>query len=119
MNKFLYVVLAVVMLAIPAFAKKDKLKELREDRIYIMYLTSCPMCQKAMKHIDEKYAGSLYIIKADLATIEGRAMLYQCRQKHGIKDVILPMICAGNEYTMGWSTPIKEKFDEYMANLSY
>lgn len=119
---------ALAMLATPLFAKKSGKAEvnaaaskpaavatvptLAANRVYVMYVDSCPMCAKALQYLDEKQADNPFIERVDLNTEAGKALLKQCRQKFGFKDVVIPLICADKEYSMGWSGSLGEKIEE-------
>lgn len=112
---------ALAMFATPLFAKKSTRAEvnaaaavpsLAANRVYVMYVDSCPMCAKALQYLDEKQADNPFIERVDLNTEAGKALLKQCRQKFGFKDVIIPLICADKEYSMGWSGSLGEKIEE-------
>ncbi|MCM1324577.1 MAG: hypothetical protein NC218_10685 [Acetobacter sp.] len=92
--------------------------ELAADRVYVMYAESCPMCIKALKYIDKKYADNEYVVKVNLNTEEGKAMLNTCRQKFGFTDVVIPLICAKDSYFMGWSNNISGKLDTIIQSAA-
>lgn len=105
--------------ATPLFTKKKvetkvvtTVPQLAANRVYVMYVNSCPMCAKALKYLDEQEADNPYIVRVDLNTDNGKALLKQCRQKFGFKDIVIPLICADKEYSMGWSTSLKAKIRE-------
>lgn len=112
MKKFCLMVLATALFALPALAKDKKDPVLNTDKVYVMYLKSCPMCQKAMEYIDKNYLTYPNVVRADLDTEEGKVLLSLCRQKFEVKNVIVPMVCGGDEYFMGWSQNAEKKFDE-------
>ncbi len=117
MKKLCLLALTAVMFALPAFAKVKKEPVLESGKVYIMYLKSCPMCGKAMEYIDKNYLTYPNVVRADLDTDDGKVLLNLCRQKFGVNKVIVPMVCAGDEYFMGWSQNAEKKFDE-MVNAS-
>lgn len=112
MKKLCLMVLSVALFALPSFAKDKKEPTLNADKVYVMYIQSCPMCKKAMSYIDSKYLSHPDVVRTDLDTEEGKELLRLCRQKFTVKDVVVPMICAGDEYFMGWSNNAEKKFDE-------
>lgn len=82
---------------------------LAEDKVYVMYVASCPMCEKALKYLSAKYQNNQHLSYIDLETPQGKEMLRLCRKKFGFKDVYIPLICAKDEYSMGWSNSVAKK----------
>ncbi len=91
---------------------------LESDKIYVMYVETCPMCAQALEFLDANYATEDKIVRVDLNTENGKAMLKQCHKKFGFEDVVIPLICAENEYSMGWSKVISKRIDKLVENLS-
>lgn len=101
----------VTTAAAPAPAEAPKLAD---NRVYVMYVDTCPMCAEALKYINGKYADNTIVVKADLNTAEGKTLLNACREKYGFKDVVIPLMCGKNGYSMGWSQAMSAKLDEYI-----
>lgn len=108
----------------PLFAKKAPQAvatgeaTLAANRVYVMYVDSCPMCKKALEYLDKNEAANPFIERVDLNTENGRALLNACRQKFGFKDVVIPLICADKEYSMGWSGSVGEQIKEWSQNAA-
>lgn len=88
--------------------------KLADNRVYVMYVDSCPMCAQALTYLDEKYKDNANVVRADLNTPEGKELLNACRAKFNIKDVVIPLICSKTGYSMGWSQAISAKLEEYI-----
>ena len=117
MLRFLSVILALTLLSAPAEARRKKEPVLENNKAYVFYLKSCPMCRKALKHIDERYLSRPDVVRVDLAREEGRALLQQCVQKFGIKGVVIPVFCIGDKYFMGWSGKAAAALDSYIVEM--
>lgn len=88
--------------------------KLADNRVYVMYVDTCPMCAEALKYINGKYADNAVVVKADLNTAAGKELLSACREKFGFKDVVIPLMCSKSGYSMGWSQAMSAKLDEYI-----
>lgn len=76
------------------------------------------MCKAALEYAETHYLTYPNVVRVDLDTEEGKELLNQCRQKFAVKDVIVPMICAPKEYSMGWSQSAEKKFDAMVKAVS-
>ncbi|MBE6447969.1 MAG: hypothetical protein E7018_01550 [Alphaproteobacteria bacterium] len=88
--------------------------QIRSDKIYYFYQTSCPHCHHALAYIKQKHP-SLNIEKINIANKAGFDKFLRCAQKFHLTDGNLgtPLFCMGDRYIMGWSTENQAKFDEY------
>lgn len=115
---------AAAFFVTPLFAKKTPEAVTTEEvtlaanRVYVMYAKTCPMCKKALEYLDKNEADNPFIEKVDLNTENGKALLKACRQKFGFKDVVIPLICADKEYSMGWSGSVGEQIKEWSKNAA-
>lgn len=91
---------------------------LASNRVYVMYVESCPMCKSALEYLDKNEADNPFIERVDLNTEKGRTLLKACRQKFGFKDVVIPLVCADKEYSMGWSGSVGEQIREWSKNAA-
>ncbi len=117
MLKFLSLLIAAILFAAPAYAKKKKVPVLQENRAYVFYLKMCPICREALAYLDDKYPSRPDVIRVDMETEEGRELLKQCAKKFNVKSIVAPMVCIGNRQFMGWSTKAARDFDAYMEEL--
>ncbi len=101
-----------------AEAQGQTAAKLADNRVYVMYVESCPMCAKALEYINSKYADNAAVVKVDLNTADGKALLNACREKFGFKDVVIPLICAKGEYTMGWSAAQGVRLDGFVQSAA-
>ena len=92
--------------------------KLDDNRVYVMYVDTCPMCAQALEYINGKYADNAAVVKVDLNTAEGKELLKACRKKFGFKDIVIPLICAKEGYTMGWSEAMSAKLDGYIQAVA-
>ncbi len=99
---------------VAAKAPAEAAAQLADNRVYVMYVDTCPMCAKAMEYINGKYADNAAVVKVDLNTADGKTLLKACREKFGFKDVVIPLVCAKGEYTMGWSDAMSAKLDGFI-----
>ena len=96
MLKFLSVLLAVAVLAAPAYARRKKAPVLEANKAYVLYLQGCPICQNALEYINERYLTRPDVVRVDLETEEGRSLL---------------------KHFMGLSTKAARDFDQYLVEL--
>ncbi len=118
MKKICLLSLLLACLALPSFAKKDDKPVLDGEKVYMMYIKSCPMCEQALEYAEKNYLTYPNLVRVDLDTEEGKELLRQCRQKFEVKDIIVPMVCAPKEYFMGWSKFAQEKFDAMVKDTT-
>lgn len=119
MKKLCLLSLLLACFALPSFAKEEKKPVLEEEKVYMMYVKSCPMCKTALEYADANYLTYPNFVRVDLDTEDGKELLRQCRQKFEVKDIIVPMVCAPKEYFMGWSHSAQEKFDTVLKSVSH
>ncbi len=118
MKKLCLLSFLLACFACPSFAKEEKKPILDNEKVYMMYLNSCPMCKKALEYAETNYLTYPNFVRVDLDTEDGKELLRQCRQKFEVKDVIVPLICAPKEYFMGWSNASQAKFDDMVKSTS-
>ncbi len=114
MLKFLNLVLALALFAAPAEARRKKEPRLEENKAYMFYVEGCPMCQKALKYVNERYLTRPDVVRLDLAEEESRVLLRQCADKFGFKNIVVPVFCIGDKYFMGWSNKASAALDGYI-----
>lgn len=92
--------------------------KLADNRVYVMYVKSCPMCAKALEYINGKYADNETLELVNLDTAEGKELLKACREKFGFKDIVIPLICTKDEYKMGWSQAMSVRLDGFVQKAA-
>lgn len=117
MLRFLSLLIAAVLIAVPAEARKKKIPTLEDNKAYVLYLEGCPICKQALEYINERYFTRPDVVRVNLETEEGQALLKQCAKKFKFQHVLAPVICMGDKYFMGWSGKAAKDFDQYLVEL--
>ena len=118
MQKIIYIIiLGLMIISLPAEARRKREPQILDNRAYIFYLESCPMCREAMTHINTKYPNRPDIIWKDLTTKEGLAYLKACKKKLNIPTIGLPLFCIGKTHYSGWSGTAAKRFDILLEEM--
>ncbi len=117
MIRFLSLVIVTVLISFPAQARKKKAPILENNKAYVVYLEGCPICEQAMNYINERYYTRPDVVRVNIETEEGAALLKQCAKKFNFNRVLVPVICIGDKYFMGWSDKASKNFDQYLVEL--
>ena len=81
---------------------------------YLFYSQSCPHCHEAREYIAKKYP-DLNMVQVDVATPQGKDMLFKCANKFKLgQNIGVPLFCLGENHLMGWNSSYKIKFDAYI-----
>lgn len=88
--------------------------ELKTDKIYLFYQTTCPHCHHAIEYINTKYP-NLDMVLVNIENTENYKLFVKCAQKFKLGNRIgTPLFCIGEHYLMGWSAQYQQQFDEYV-----
>lgn len=88
--------------------------ELDNSKAYLFYSQTCPHCHEAREYISKKY-DNVDIIQMDVATPNGKKLLFECAKKFNLgNDIGVPLFCLGDKHIMGWSNSYRLKFDTYI-----
>ncbi len=118
MLRFLSLIIAAVLITTPAAeAGKKKLPALEDNKAYVLYLEGCPICNQALEYINERYFTRPDVVRVNIETEEGQALLKQCAKKFNFTRILAPVICVGDKYFMGWSGRAAKDFDRYLIDL--
>lgn len=117
MLKFLSLLLAIIIAAAPAEARRKKPPVLEDNKAYILYLEGCPICEQALEYVNERYFTRPDVVKVNIETEEGQALLKQCAKKFNFKTIVVPVVCMGDKTFMGWSGKAAKDFDKYLVEL--
>ncbi len=85
---------------------------LSHDKIYFFSYDGCPYCHQAEDFINKNYP-RLKIEKMDIHKPGGMYLLRKCAEKFKLgRNVGTPLFCMGDDYIMGWSEEMQERFIE-------
>lgn len=85
-----------------------------DDKIYFFFSNTCPHCHDALDYINRKYP-DLNVTLVNVADDDGYDMFAASAKKFKLgSEVGTPLFCMGDNYIMGWSPEIEQKFDEYV-----
>ncbi len=115
MLRFLSLLLALSLFSSSAEARRQKELRLEENKAYVFYIKDCPMCQKALNYVNDRYQTRPDVVRLDLSEEESQELLQQCASKFGFKNIVVPVFCVGDKYFMGWSSKASEALNKYIT----
>ncbi len=117
MNKIKLILLFVVaplILISCGEEKKQSVNDLQANKIYFFYQDGCPHCHYADEYVNKTYP-ELKIEKVNIANPRGFELFVQCVRKFKLGDKVgTPLFCMGDNYVMGWSPALQQKFDNHL-----
>ena len=107
--------LAACLLSLTMLSACNKTSgELDNNKAYLFYSQTCPHCHEAREYINKKYS-NLEMVQLDVATPQGKDMLFKCAKKFNLGNNIgVPLFCLGDNHLMGWNSSYRIKFDAYI-----
>lgn len=89
-------------------------EDLRDDRIYFFYQTTCPHCHDAAQYVKANYP-NLKITSLDIKLPGNMRLFEKAIQKYAITGPKgTPLFLLGDKYIMGWSGAKQDEFDLYV-----
>jgi len=122
MKKIYKIILLFLIIFIPITTKaKDKVN------VYLFYSETCPHCHSADKVINELINTRNDINYYKYETTKeinayNRNMLHQVAEIFNIKQISFPLVVIGNEYIIGYSSDVKDKYInliDYYKEIDY
>lgn len=120
MNKiklFLIFVIVPLILSSCGDNKKQSLNDLQANKIYFFYQDGCPHCHYAIEYVNKTHP-NLAMEQVNIATPRGFELFVQCVRKFKLGDKVgTPLFCMGDNYVMGWSKALQQKFDNQIKDF--